>query len=287
MKDKSLKTAEEYARAAQSHLSNRMGDGNIYINIVSNRDVSKSNRQGLESHSIRTIDKSQDYSLSGGKNDEDKATDSKAKAASCSTLYIEALIDYHVLLAPVLKRSIMDPLWLRMLNLFLYLTIIFGISALVFADNFIDQRMADNDRDEILYPIKNEFARLILSLVYGLILFNVIKYAFKTVPSDTQKYIKEALEFGDKQVVEEAKYIAFNFRKHFRSRMMMRFVLYLIITVAIFLTLWYYMTVFCSVYYTARKGWIYGAITIILLDLCGLSFVISGMIAIIKRIIFK
>jgi hypothetical protein len=163
--------------------------------------------QGVELHSMRMNDKSQDYSTSVAKQEANQSMTIRQFNPSFCSIYCETLIDYHVVLAPVLKRSLLDPLWLRIVNLFLYLTIMFGVSALVFTDNYIDLRMADKDRDGFLYPIGKEFTRLALALLYGLVVFNFIKYVFKGVPSDIVRYMHEALAHGDKQAIQEARYI--------------------------------------------------------------------------------
>jgi hypothetical protein len=50
---------------------------------------------------------------------------------------------------------------------------------------------------------------------------------------------------------------------------------------------WYYVTVFCGVYITSAKGWIYGSITSIILDWFGISILIPVIRTGIRLIVRK
>src|SRR5690606_35836230 len=125
--------------------------------------------------------------------------------------------------------------------------------------------------------------RVILSYVFTFIIFNLIKYIFKSVPNEIERYMREAIDHGDKRGIEEARYYVNNFRKQFNSVMMVKLIIYFIFVIAIFFICWYYTTVFCAVYQTARKGWGYGAVNAIILDWVGFSFVIALVLTALKR----
>jgi hypothetical protein len=207
-----INNPEGMARISVSGATNRMGDGKYKVNILVSGRVDGSPSQmnshisAVEMHDVKLGDKSQDISTATVKNVQHRSLIvSDFEGVTFGKLYYATLVDYHVLLAPLMKRSLLDPLWLRVINLFLYLTIQFGLAALVFTDNYIDNRMMDNDKDEFSYPIRKEFARIALNVVYGLISFNVIKYTFKSVPEENAKYMREAINHGDGQAIAEAR----------------------------------------------------------------------------------
>jgi hypothetical protein len=66
-------------------------------------------------------------------------------------LYWDLLIEDHILLNVIFKRSIMDPLWIRLIYLVFNLSIMFALNALFFSDDLIDIRATIDESQRVKY----------------------------------------------------------------------------------------------------------------------------------------
>ena len=110
---------------------------------------------------------------------------------------------------------------------------LFGFNALFYTDSMIEDKIADKDRDKFVYPLKNEFAKIIISIVLTLVLVLILKSLC----------------------------VEICIRSLFTRRVVS------VIIMAIFdLFLFYYCVVFCGVYVNAQNGWFYSGVWCLLFN---------------------
>lgn len=51
---------------------------------------------------------------------------------------------------------------------------LFGFNALFYTDSMVEDKIFDKDRDKFVYPLKNEFAKIIESIVLTLALMLIV-----------------------------------------------------------------------------------------------------------------
>jgi hypothetical protein len=64
-------------------------------------------------------------------------------------LYWDLLMEDHILLNVIFKRSIMDPLWIRLIYIVFNLSIMFALNALFFSDDLIDIRATVDETQRV------------------------------------------------------------------------------------------------------------------------------------------
>ena len=110
---------------------------------------------------------------------------------------------------------------------------LFGFNALFYTDSMIEDKIADKDRDKFVYPLKNEFAKIIISIVLTLVLVLI----FKSL----------CIEIHNRSLF---------------TRRVVSVVIMGILDVFMF----YYCVVFCGVYVNAQDGWFYSGIWCLLFN---------------------
>jgi hypothetical protein len=176
----------------------------------------------------------------------------------------------HVVLAIILYRSLAFPFWLRFVLMLTYLNLVFSFSAFLFTDDLIYNRalLDQPTRDAFFYPIAHEFGRVILTIVFTFIIYEVLRFVMKRLPPDLLVQMEAAETSGDiNRAIEDI--------HEYNRRLRVKNICLLVLVVVIIFIGWYYMIVFNGVYTTLGKGWAFGALNAILIDLLGLRIFIS------------
>ena len=103
----------------------------------------------------------------------------------------------------------------------------FGFNALFYTEGLIENKITDNERDKFVYPVKNEFGKIIISLVLSVVFLGIVKAI--------------ALEIYNKSLI-------------------IRRIIAIVIMLVFDIFLFYYCVVFCGIYANAQNGWFYSGV---------------------------
>ena len=109
---------------------------------------------------------------------------------------------------------------------------LFVFDALFYKESLIEDKIKDKDRDKFVYPVKNEFAKIVISLVLSLVFIGFIRFISCEICKI--KYIRRTIALSIMAMFD-----AF---------------------------LFYYCVVFCGIYVKAQYGWLYSGIWTIFFD---------------------
>jgi hypothetical protein len=108
--------------------------------------------------------------------------------------FTDCLLQEHTLIC-IFRRSLLQPLYIRIILLVFSLLMMFGFNAIFFNDDYIERRMlADKAvRDNFIYPIQYEYLKLLCSIACTLaleILVRLIIYRTNNVIEEFNDYLK-------------------------------------------------------------------------------------------------
>jgi len=175
---------------------------------------------------------------------------SKEDNRSFLTLFKSFLIEEHFLVRIVYYRSLLNPLWVELYFFLFRLSVLFMMNALIFIDEYIDKRITSPYKDEFSIAWTREFPRTILSLI-GAILVTAVFSIFTITPKSVENELSESLKVGDKELVKKA-------HEQLKDQMMLKYILFVVITTLLNIFIWFFTISFCGIYVTSANGWVVG-----------------------------
>ncbi len=167
---------------------------------------------------------------------------------------IDNLFSFHPLLR-IIKCSKISPLMITQFIFLFNISTIFAFNAILLSEKRIERKIWDKERDKFIYPIKNEFGRIILSILIS-ILFTVIIRAIIFISYINILKSDIILETNESENIENNK---ISNEKKLKNNHQ----IYIVLCVIMFLIsifYWYYTIVWCYVYYNSQFGWFYSGI---------------------------
>lgn len=173
--------------------------------------------------------------------------------------YWEIIKINHVILNLFFFKSLINPLFLRILYSFTCLFLIILFNAMLFADGYVTDRVKYySTSSSVTYAI-NVFLKVLISNIAALIL-RIIIHVITIVPKE---YI---FTFNKKYLTKKREEIEKGY-SDFKSDMRVRIIsLYIFCFIIIIFTL-YYTTIFCNIYETTASVFFMGSIFGILVDI--------------------
>ncbi len=156
----------------------------------------------------------------------------------------------------------------------------FGFSSIMFNDYFIEKRMNSLDKDSIGYVMTKETLRVLLTMIFGALFFNLIKYFSTKTPQEQTLNLSLAIIRGDRSILMIA-------IKSFNEACRLRNFLFCVVVFVLSLILLMHSVIFCSIYVKSRPGWIWGGILSIALDLTLNTLIVSLIGGFIAKVINK
>jgi hypothetical protein len=116
----------------------------------------------------------------------------------------DILIDTHPILNLIFKRSLKDPVDIRVLFIFTSFNLTFAVNALLFSDGYIDQR-ANADkllRQSFIYTLGQEILKTFLSLAFSTTLDSILGVVFH-ISDSTTRDLNNAMVTKDFEKIKE------------------------------------------------------------------------------------
>ena len=166
------------------------------------------------------------------------------------------------------RISILYPLSLRSYFFTFNNLILFGFNAFFYTENYIEKRIFNNQRNSFIYPMKNEYIKIILSILCQIILTLIMKIVMTATNKKRNDLIKNINSTiiknkdNDKEQERDIFKEVYIFEK---SMNCIRFIggLFMLVIIAFF---FYYSTGFCSIYVNTQTNWIYSGIWSIIIN---------------------
>jgi hypothetical protein len=119
--------------------------------------------------------------------------------------YIDYLINHHTVINLFCKKSLKEPIHLRIILFVTFFNLNFASNAFLFSDDYIDKRAnADPlERESIIYTIIQESFKTLLCLVSATTLKSIIKFILK-LPRSAQEQLNQAMIQKNKEHILEA-----------------------------------------------------------------------------------
>ena len=177
----------------------------------------------------------------------------------------------------IFSPSIIQPQLFNVTILFFNLFLFFGLNAFyynIFDESMIEKRIFDKHRNNMIYPIRNEFLKIVYSILTSIILTLIIRIINFT-KYEKKKQIQEDLRTKSKDDV-----IEYYSNKMFKRRL---FAGMIMLIISIFLT--FYVCVFCLIYVNTQKVWLYSGIWTILINWIIFSNIYIILISVIENLI--
>jgi len=117
----------------------------------------------------------------------------------------DSLLDDHPLFS-IFKKSLKNPIEIRVLFFFTSLNLNFATNALLFSDEYIDQR-ANADkilRESFFYTAAQEAIKTILSLAFSTTIDSILEFLFRITDSKTRD-LNLAMMTKDLEKIKEEK----------------------------------------------------------------------------------
>ena len=172
--------------------------------------------------------------------------------------YFDNLNQLHPIFS-LFRISIIYPLNLRSFFFTFNNLILFGFNALLYTENFIEKRIYDNQRNSFIYPMKNEFVKIILSILCQIILTLIMKIVMTVTNQKRNDLIKDINSSIDKNKKGEKTDIIKKVNIFEKNMNCIRFIGGLFM-LAIITFLFYYSIGFCNIYVNTQTNWIYSGI---------------------------
>lgn len=181
------------------------------------------------------------------------------------------------------KYSLIEPLYIRHLELIFSISSQFALNAIFFNDDYINQRtdtiVYENKDTGFLFTLANEFSKSIISTVITFIL-SIIGSQIKNIQEDVEDDFNKALISENYEVIIEGHVL-------FRKKMKIRFFLWIIYITTIHLFSWYYVICFCAVYTKSSYGWLYGCIISLIIDIFFFEVIFQFILSMFRIFAFK
>ncbi len=101
------------------------------------------------------------------------------------------------------------------------------------------------------------------------------------VPEEIEEEFNDSLLTKNKDVIGQAMYDIFNYRKQLAQRMRARNIIFIVVALIINTFCWYYMLVFCAVYMASSLNWLYSCITGLIIS----WFIIGILMPLVKALL--
>lgn len=169
------------------------------------------------------------------------------------------LITRHSFFSSFVRYSLFFPIYIRLIIFLVYLSVLFCLNAVLFSDDYIDER-AENlqnmnyvyTNSEFLYTIVKHLFKCLISFILSLIIRLLLNYLCE--PSKLVRIeVFEAIKTKNPAVISTAYNI-------YKKKMKRNFIIFYIISGLIFFFSWYYNLVFCNVYSQNSRVWFYGGV---------------------------
>jgi hypothetical protein len=117
----------------------------------------------------------------------------------------DTLIDEHPLLNLLFKKSLKDPIDLRVLIIVTSFNLMFASNALFFSDDYIDRRAgADKEeRQSFFYTLAQESLKTIICLIFSTTLESALGIIFE-IPNSAKEELNHAMMSKNKENIKEA-----------------------------------------------------------------------------------
>ncbi len=175
------------------------------------------------------------------------------------------LITRHNFFLTFFRFSVFNPIIVRLTKYLIFLSINFSLNAVFFNDQYIEEK-AQNQQNENLIYVKNDFLYSLIKLIWKSILSAVICWIpviilnlLTNIPRDLKIEIFKSINLHDNSSL---KVIYLKFKKS----MKISYILFGVFASSLIILSWYYSTVFCSIYKYSSIVWFYGGVISILLD---------------------
>ena len=158
----------------------------------------------------------------------------------------------------IFSPSIIQPQLFNVTILFFNLFLFFGLNAFyynIFDESMIEKRIFDKHRNNMIYPIRNEFLKIVYSILTSIILTLIIRIINLTKYEKIEQIQKDLNTKSKEDVVE------YYSNKMFKRRL---FAGMIMLIISIFLT--FYVCVFCLIYVNTQIVWLYSGIWTILIN---------------------
>jgi hypothetical protein len=123
---------------------------------------------------------------------------------SFSTYLRDYLMRIHPFFYVFIRRSLMEPIAIRINLLITIINILFGVNALLFTDSIIEDRAysAINERKDFFINFGKDFGKSILSIVISSVFINLL-YFLCRIPKDKEENFNAILRRRDRKEIEE------------------------------------------------------------------------------------
>ena len=175
------------------------------------------------------------------------------------------LLTRHTFFYTFFKFSLFDPILIRMISYLSFISITFSLNAVLFNDDYIEQRNLNLNQSELIV-MKNDFLYSLAFMVSKSIFSAIISLPIMSISSFLIKIpLKIKLEIVKKLHTKNTMEIQEGF-DYFLNGMKIRYIIFFIISGGSISISWYYTMVFCAIYSNSSIIWFYGGVISIVLD---------------------
>ncbi len=160
------------------------------------------------------------------------------------------ILHYHPLLI-INKTSFLCPKWLNCLIFIFNISNLFGFNCLLYTNSYLEQRIYNKYRNNFTYPIKNEFSKLLFTILISLILTILIK-GLNLISYSEARSISLSM-------IKNQKINKIFIEKNAYNKFYIRTLISLIIFIFTFY-FWLYCIGFCYIFPKAQISWFYSGI---------------------------
>jgi hypothetical protein len=181
--------------------------------------------------------------------------------------YLQLLLNSHIFLRAFFLKTFLVPQSLRIISFFLVSSFSFALNAIFYSDTYIQERtqkFSSVQQNNFSYVISYQLAKSVWSVIIGTIPIILLKLLL-IVPRKDYYTFNESLKKNDLESIKTAK-------NHLYSNMMMRYVLFVVLSFVLHMFCWYYVTAFCGVYIKSSVSWVCGGILSLIINLVIVQF---------------
>ena len=189
------------------------------------------------------------------------------------------LKEYHILACIFYKKSILSPLFARILKVTCSISIIFLSNALLYTDDLIEKRYTeaqDVSSPGFGYTFVYEFDKCVLAALCSFVLIRLI-WLIILVPKSLSMEINILMVKQTREAIEEANAL-------FSRRMKLRFIILALVIIPIKVFSWYYTISFCSSYHYTSYSWMYASFISLFVEWFVLRVGLSLLFSLIRSI---
>ena len=192
----------------------------------------------------------------------------------CQTIRLD-----HSILNLFFFKSILDPIYLRVILFVLEITLMFTFNAIIFSDEYINERLKSEETNPLVYVLVNEIGKSFLANVCTTILLLLVGF-IKFVTAQKERTLNIELR------TKNLKYIKIGYKKFVKS-MRIQYFFFILISVFYFIFSLYYCTIFCTIYKQSALGWLIGSLISLIINFCGFQFIAPLLITFLRHIAKK